>query len=67
MKTGTGRNLSILCADKSIYHAQTHTYTFTPEFEEWETKDTAGPEQEFKKTAFTASVDGLLCLSLIHI
>lgn len=62
MKTGTGRNLSILCADKSIYHAQTHTYTFTPEFEEWETKDTEGPEQEFKKTAFSASVDGLLCV-----
>lgn len=62
MKTGTGRNLSILCADKSIYHAQTHTYTFTPEFEEWETKDTDGPMQEFKKVAFTASVDGLACV-----
>ena len=40
MKTGKGRNLTMMCADKSVYHAQTHTFTITPEFEEWETKDT---------------------------
>lgn len=62
MKTGTGRNLTMLCGDKSIYHAQTHTYTITPEYEEWETKDTTGPNHELKKVAFSASVDGLACI-----
>lgn len=62
MKTGKGRNLTMLCADKSVYHAQTHTYTISPDYEEWETKDTKGPEYEVKKVAFTASVDGLVCV-----
>ena len=43
MKTGKGRSLTMLCADKSVYHAQTHTFTIAPEYEEWETKDTKGP------------------------
>lgn len=62
MKTGKGRSLTMLCADKSIYHAQTHTYTISPQYEEWETKDTKGPEYELSKVAFTASVDGLACV-----
>ena len=62
MKTGKGRNLTMLCADKSVYHAKTHTYTITPEYEEWETKDTKGPEYELSKVAFAASVDGLVCV-----
>lgn len=62
MKTGTGRNLTMLCADKSVYHAQTHSFTITPEFEEWETKDTSGKEFELKNVAFAASVDGLVCV-----
>ena len=57
MKTGNGRNLTMLAADKSVYHAQTHTFTITPEFEEWETKDTDGKEYELTNVAFTASVD----------
>ena len=44
MKTGNGRSLTMLCANKSVYHAQTHTFTISPEFEEWETKDTKGKE-----------------------
>lgn len=63
MKTGTGRSLTMMCADKSVYHAQTHTFTITPEFEEWETKDTGGPKFELSKVSFTASVDGLVCVS----
>lgn len=59
MKTGKGRSLTMLCADKSVYHAQTHTFTITPEYEEWETKDT---EYELSKVGFTASVDGLACV-----
>lgn len=65
MKTGKGRSLTMLCADKSVYHAQTHTFTITPEYEEWETKDTKdtkGPEYELSKVGFTASVDGLACV-----
>ena len=62
MKTGNGRNLTMLAADKSVYHAQTHTFTITPEFEEWETKDTDGKEYELTNVAFTASVDGLVCI-----
>lgn len=62
MKTGKGRNLTMMCANKSVYHAQTHTFTISPEFEEWETKDTSGPEFELSKVAFTASVDGLVCV-----
>lgn len=62
MKTGTGRNLTMLCGNKSVYHAQTHTFTITPEHEEWETKDTEGPNYELKKVAFAASVDGLACV-----
>lgn len=62
MKTGKGRSLTMLCADKSVYHAQTHTFTIAPEYEEWETKDTKGPEYELSKVAFTASVDGLACV-----
>lgn len=62
MKTGKGRNLTMLCADKSVYHAKTHTYTISPEYEEWETKDTKGPQYEFVKAAFTSSVDGLVCV-----
>lgn len=62
MKTGSGRSLTMMCADKSVYHAQTHTFTITPEFEEWETKDTEGPEFELSKVSFSASVDGLVCV-----
>ena len=62
MKTGNGRSLTMLCAIKSVYHAQTHTFTISPEFEEWETKDTKGKEFELKNVAFTASVDGLVCV-----
>lgn len=66
MKTGTGRNLTMLCADKSVYHAQTHTFTITPEYEEWETKDTVGPEFELSKVGFAASVDGLVCVRAVE-
>lgn len=62
MKTGNGRSLTMLCANKSVYHAQTHTFTITPEFEEWETKDTTGKQFELKNVAFSASVDGLACV-----
>lgn len=62
MKTGNGRSLTMLCANKSVYHAQTHTFTISPEFEEWETKDTAGKEFELKNLAFSASADGIVCV-----
>ena len=62
MKTGKGRSLTMMCADKSVYHAQTHTFTITPEFEEWETKDTSGTQFELSKVSFAASVDGLVCV-----
>lgn len=62
MKTTKGRGITVLCADKRIYHAQTHTFNVDPEYEEWETKDTDGVEYELKKVPFTVSVDGLFCI-----
>lgn len=62
MKTTKGRGITVLCADKRIYHAKTHTFSFAPEYEEWETKDTPGVEYELKKIPFTISVDGLFCV-----
>lgn len=62
MKTTKGRGITVLCADKRIYHARTHTFNVDPEYEEWETKDTDGVEYELKKVPFTVSVDGLFCI-----
>lgn len=62
MKTTKGRGITVMCSDKRIYHAQTHTFEVSPEYEEWETKDTSGVEYEVKKVPFTISVDGLFCI-----
>lgn len=62
MKTTKGRGITVLCADKRIYHAQSHTFSFNPEYEKWETKDTSGKEYELKGVPFSISVDGLFCV-----
>lgn len=62
MKTTRGRQLTLLMADKSVYHADSHTLSIQPEFETWETKDTDGEQYELSKVRFTVSVNGLVCV-----
>ncbi|MEG2612658.1 MAG: hypothetical protein RR971_04115 [Alistipes sp.] len=62
MKTTRGKQLTMLMNDKSVYHAESHTLSISPEFETWETKDTDGEEQEFSKVRFTGSANGVICV-----
>lgn len=54
--------MTLLMADKSVYHADSHTLSIQPEFETWETKDTDGEQYELSKVRFTVSVNGLVCV-----
>lgn len=63
MKTVKGNDLLIMLNDKTIYHAQTHDFTSSSEFEEWETKDTNGKQNELSGVTGTASANGIVCIS----
>lgn len=63
MKTIKGNDLVVKLDDKSIYHAQTHEFTSTSNFEEWETKDTDGVQNELSTISGTASANGIACVS----
>lgn len=63
MKTVKGNDLLIMLDDKTIYHAQTHDFTSNAEFEEWETKDTDGKQNELSGVTGTASANGIVCIS----
>lgn len=62
VKTYTGKDLTMLVDDKSVYHAQSHECSIAPEFEEWETKDTDGTQKEFSKCKVTVNVNGIACV-----
>lgn len=63
MKTIKGNDLVVKLDNKSIYHAQTHEFTSTSNFEEWETKDTDGVQNELSTISGTASANGIACVS----
>lgn len=63
MKTVKGNDLLIKLGDKTIYHAQTHDFTSNAEFEEWETKDTDGKQNELSGVTGSASANGIVCIS----
>ena len=60
MKTQTGKQLLFKFGGKSIFHAQTHEFTSTANFEEWETKDTDGVQNELTSITGTASANGIV-------
>ena len=62
VKTYTGKDLTMMVDDKSVYHAQSHECQIAPEFEEWETKDTDGTMKEFSKCKVTVNVSGIACV-----
>ena len=63
MKTIKGNDLVVLLDDKTIYHAQSHEVTSTSNFEEWETKDTDGVQNELSTITGSASANGIACIS----
>lgn len=63
MKTIKGNDLFIQLDEKTVYHAQTHDFTSTSEYEEWETKDTDGKQNELSGVTGSASANGIACIS----
>ena len=63
MKTIKGNDLFIKLDDKTVFHAQSHDFTSTAEFEEWETKDTDGKQNELSGVTGSASANGIACIS----
>lgn len=63
MKTIKGNDLFIKLDEKTVFHAQTHDFTSTSEFEEWETKDTDGKQNELSGVTGSASANGIACIS----
>ena len=63
MKTIKGKDLIIKIDNKTIYHAISHEIQISSEFEEWETKDSNGKQNEFSGISGTASANGIMCIS----
>lgn len=63
MRTIKGGDIAFQLNNKSVYHAISHEVTVSSEFEEWETKDSDGKQNEFSGISGTASANGVACIS----